>query len=345
MISDVPGGRSSGCRNSRQKRPDLGTNTSRLVQTELFALQRTEKLIGRTKKKPKLPPYVVLKFDPPEWHVKVSFPTRQKDSKGRTVYEQMTRRCLPETKERAAEIVAFLRAEYKKHLDSGISKQEAPTVTAFLEYFLSQKRRSVSARTADDYQKLYNSHIKDTSFSKRRLAEVSPINVQDLYNGLEVSGSQARKIHVFLSMAFTQAVAWEKISRNPATGSILPAYERQETLSLTDDEVRRVIPVCREDDEFIMFDFDLETGLRPQELLAIRWSDLEIEKFRVHVRQAIAFAIRGMGNLVKLPKTSKSRRTVEFSPEVAERLKRHRENYLKRLDDSDPRSKSRSCCD
>lgn len=284
------------------------------------------------RKKPKLPPYVTLKFSPPQWHVRLSFPTDRKDFKGRTIYEQMSRRCLPETPEQAALVVESLRAEYER-IRAAVVPADVTSLGSYLEYFLTQKQRSVGARTADDYNKLYRAHIKGTPFSERPLTELTPIDVQTFYGSLNASGSAIRKVHVLLSMALTQAVAWEKISRNPAAGAMLPIYERRETVSMTDREVAAIIKICRENDEFIMFDLGLETGLRPQELLAVRWSDIDLSRLKVHVRQAIAFGISGFGDIVKLPKTSKSVRTVEISSEVAARLKVHRANYEKHLND------------
>jgi integrase len=285
-------------------------------------------------RKKKLPPYVTLKFDPPQWHVRISFPTNERDSKGRVVYEQLTRRCIPETAEQAELIVEHLRAEHRRAMQH--TRVETSTVQAFLEYFLTQKKRAVGVRTADDYQKIYEHHIRGSRLAGVELSALSPLHIQSFYSGLGdrgVSGARIEKVHRFLSMAFAQAVAWKRVESNPTYKAVLPAFDRQETAAMSDVEIQAILDASRARDDFFVFELALETGLRPQELLAVRWQDVDARQGKLHVRQAIAFGIRGQGNVIKLPKTSASRRTVELSEAVIVRLAEHRAHYQKRLDE------------
>jgi hypothetical protein len=63
----------------------------------------------RKKHTQKLPPYVFLKHG--DWYVKLQLPTTRRDAKGRIVDVTITRKCSPETSERAALIVAAIKGQ------------------------------------------------------------------------------------------------------------------------------------------------------------------------------------------------------------------------------------------
>jgi integrase len=67
----------------------------------------------------------------------------------------------------------------------------------------------------------------------------------------------------------------------------------------------------------------LTTGLRPGELCALRWSDLNIETGTISVQQSVQ-RIKGMGRVVRQPKTAGSRRPIVLDADVIALLRRHR---------------------
>jgi integrase len=276
------------------------------------------------KKKIKLPPYVVLKHGG-EWHVRLSFKTKLRDDKGRIVYEQTTRRCVPETAERAAEIVAALRSQYQA---VQIAPTESQTLDQFLQAFLESKKLTITLRTYEDYESLFDRYINGTDIASRMIESLRPRDVQKFYAELSargVSPSMIRKVHVLLSMAFKRAVLWDELPKNPCDDVMLPAVVLQESLAMTQDEARRFIVACRSDPEFFIFEFGLMTGLRPQELLAVRWGDIDFKTKTVKIRQAIAFTSRGAE--IKTPKTKTSVRTVSFDDRIHARLIEHKTLY------------------
>jgi integrase len=98
-------------------------------------------------------------------------------------------------------------------------------------------------------------------------------------------------------------------------------------------EMKRFAAACRRDDRFIMFELGLETALRPQELLAVRWSDVDLPRRRLRVRQAVTTGFTTHKTELKEPKTAGSKRTVGFSEAMRERLKRQKEIVEARLKD------------
>ena len=62
------------------------------------------------------------------------------------------------------------------------------------------------------------------------------------------------------------------------------------------------------------------TGLRLEEVLGLRWEDIDIEHMRLSVRRAVVHADRNKPE-IKAPKTVSSRRTIPITEEFVEEMK------------------------
>ncbi len=67
----------------------------------------------------------------------------------------------------------------------------------------------------------------------------------------------------------------------------------------------------------------LATGLRRGELLALRWSDIDLDRRELRVRRTVR-EIPGQGSVVMEPKTPRSRRPVALSEQAVGVLRSHR---------------------
>lgn len=265
-----------------------------------------------------LPRYVVIKKG--QWHVRRVFATTERDAKGRIVYEEITRRCDPETKERVKEVSDFIESEYR---NAKIDRTKVPTLTEFTRTFLAAKKLSVARRTYEMADDLFTRFVEHSSLGRLPLPEVKALDIQTFYSALMSRGYSAntvRKIHTFLSTVFNQALKWESVVRSPCRGVLLPKAESREIRVMDQDEARRFIAACRTSDRFIVFEFALETGLRPGEYLALRWAD--IDGNTVRVRQSLSQGLKGGGYEMNEPKTKGSRRTIKISNHLRSRLDR-----------------------
>jgi integrase len=296
----------------------------------------------KTRTKAKLPQYVVVKHNPPEWHVRRLFKTDERDEKGRIKYIQVTRRCLPETEERAREISEAIEDEYKSTL-AGSEPEKLPTVGEYIERYLAAKKNSVARRTYEHDEDLYRRYVKGTRFSHTSLQDLEPTDVQDLIDELQtggVSATMTRKLHVFISSAFNQAVKWKRLEANPAAGAIVPKSKRTEKTAMSKTEVARFLQVCQSQPDYLIFEFALKTGMRPQEFIAIPWRNVDLSAGKARVTQAVATGFRGGGFEMKDPKTDAAHRTIAIGEELVERLREHRSHQLQQIEDLKKRAKS-----
>lgn len=153
--------------------------------------------------------------------------------------------------------------------------------------------------------------------------------MQALYRKKTDSGLAPRTvnyIHATLHKALEQAVKWRLIPYNVSDAAVKPRQERRETVALTLDQVYAFLDAAREaGDRFeALYITAVFTGMRPGELLALRWADLVLDgpEPEARVRRSLSKDEHGR-RVFKRTKTEKGR-SVSLMPEVVEALRAHR---------------------
>lgn len=269
--------------------------------------------------KKKLPPYVVKKGE--DWYVRIFRPTEEFYENGKRVYQQFKQKCEPKTPERALEILASLRLQAEP--------RPRELVGEFLESFLETKQGSVTQRTYEHYLSTLEK-IKTYGLARLPLASIDNLTIQKYYDKLkkEMTPDGVHRIHTLLTMAFKAAVRWKLITENPCTGSVR-ARRSQKPIDIIPN-ITKFSKVVRE--KYPVLAFALETGMRPGEYLALRWSDIDLKQGTATVARAVTFI--GKGYEYKEPKTRAGSRTVHLSEVLCEVLAAHRlkqEQEIERL--------------
>ena len=100
----------------------------------------------------------------------------------------------------------------------------------------------------------------------------------------------------------------------------IPEFESK---PFTLEEARVFLEAVKEDRLAALYTLALGTGLRQGECLALRWSDLDLERGTVSVKHTLA-RTQEHGLVLQSPKTRKSKRVVYLPPFVIESLREHR---------------------
>lgn len=128
-----------------------------------------------------------------------------------------------------------------------------------------------------------------------------------------------------LSSALKHAVKQDMLHRNPADAVELPRQERKEMMAMTPEEGGRFLAAVKETRFAALFTFALTTGIRPQEYLGLKWSDVDMIKGTATVRRAIVWSQKkGIGWHFDEPKTSRSRRTIPLPASTVKALAEHK---------------------
>lgn len=179
---------------------------------------------------------------------------------------------------------------------------------------------------------LITNHVKPT-LGRIKLKNVNALHLQGLYrdrldSGL--SGSTVQKIHHVMHKAFSQAVKWDLIVRNPADAVKVPTASTKEMHPLSAPEARQLLEAARGDRLEAFYVLALHTGMRSGELLGLKWADVDLNNATIRVRRTLTRVGNGRRLALGEPKTRKSRRTVRLTQRATEALISHRARQAKK---------------
>jgi integrase len=140
-----------------------------------------------------------------------------------------------------------------------------------------------------------------------------------------LSASRVHDVHVVISGALGLAARWGWLPFNPAL-VVRPESGRGQPRTVpTAEQVGQLFAVVADDPEFTAFlRLSATTGLRPGEICALRWSDLDLEAAEVSVNANIV-TTKGLpdGYLRKPPKSEHGARVLALDPGTVEALRAH----------------------
>jgi integrase len=221
-------------------------------------------------------------------------------------------------------------------------QREVLTLGAYLDRWLAEAvKPSVRETTYDGYSDLLIRYVR-LALGEKALAEITPPDVQALYNSMKERGLSTRLIqytHAVLRSALKQAVGWQLIGLNPADYTKRPKADSDELETAEVSKVRVLdaeqaevfIKAAKSDPMGAALIFALATGARPEEYLALRWSDVDFEKGEVRIQRVVQWHRKAVGGGFYFlpPKTKKSRRTLRVSESVLKALQTHRREQMR----------------
>jgi integrase len=181
----------------------------------------------------------------------------------------------------------------------------------------------VSARTGERYRQLLDHarrHLGD-----RQLQKLRPADLAALYATLARAGSAPRTIshvHSVVFQALRQAKIWGVIRDNVAEAVKAPPVPDQELPILQPDRARELLEVLRDHPLYLIAALALATGMRRNEILALRWQDVDLDTGRLRVELSLEETTTH-GIRFKAPKTRNGRRTISLPAHVVADLKAH----------------------
>jgi integrase len=146
-------------------------------------------------------------------------------------------------------------------------------------------------------------------------------------SGGGLSMASVNHVHTALNKLFNDAERKGLITKNVVRLSTRPTLTAAraagpEMSVWTPDELARFLESIEGNRNAAMFRLLALTGMRRGELVALRWSDLDLARRTMTVNQAVT-VVDGV-EVVSAPKTRRSRRVVDLDPVTVEALQRHR---------------------
>ena len=215
------------------------------------------------------------------------------------------------------------------------------TVKRQLEHWIENvHKNAIRPSTYAEYRRTIDKHIIP-ELGHLKLQQLTVNRVEAFYtrkaeDGL--SASSLKQIHKVLRQALDHAVRSNLLSRNVCdiAKKALPRQTRYEIKPLTQEQAQALVSAARGRHLEALFILAIMTGMRKGELLALRWSDIDLDNgyLQVHhtLRRVSTRGYTGSGPKTKLtesePKTTSSRRKIVLPPFLVDVLKKHRIRQL-----------------
>ncbi len=220
-------------------------------------------------------------------------------------------------------------------LDTGtFMRPGKTTLAAFLEkYIHDYARPNLSPRTTEGYESIFTQHIIP-KLGSIPIMQLRPEHIQQYYSETMASGRSngkggltahtVRHHHMALHRALEIAVKWGLLIRNPVDVIDPPRFQRVEMHVMNEDNINHFLETARPTRYYPLFYLALFTGMRRSELLALRWSDVDLYLCQISVNRTL-HCLKDRSLVFRAPKTAKGRRTVALSPSAAIMLRQHKE--------------------
>jgi integrase len=190
------------------------------------------------------------------------------------------------------EVTRKVRALEKARTDGAVTDAgRAPILEQWLDDWLASSSLRVRSSTLAGYQVDIRKHIVP-AIGRHRLDRLLPEHIEHLYlmmlakDGIGVGS--VHHVRRTLSKALNDAKARGRISRNPVSLAHTPRYTPPDIQPLTTAEARKILVAASDELNGCAFIIALSLGLRRGEVLALHWSDLDLEVRRLTVGQSLS---------------------------------------------------------
>jgi integrase len=192
-------------------------------------------------------------------------------------------------------------------------------------------RDTVRSSTYASYERMVNNHLIP-GVGHVKLSRLKPADLQRLYRekldgDASKSGLSTRTVrymHTIAKKALRDAVRMEMLPRNPADAVDPPKLVQEEMHPMSAEQVKALLGAASER-LAVLYTVAVHTGMRPGELLALRWNDVDLEASPATARVNRS---RSTSGEISEPKTVRSRRRIELSAAAISTLKAHRKRQL-----------------
>jgi integrase len=246
------------------------------------------------------------------------------------------------------------RKELRKLIRSGDTGEHVTpnktTVAAWVDQWLNagapgRRKKKVSQRTLERYEQLLNTHVKP-KLGARPLQQLQATEIDKLYSDMAEAATIAARtqhhVHVVLGACLATAARKGLLVANPmlrveqvpsvspSPVSDLDADADQDDIGegLTETELAALITGFKSSTIFPIVALAAATGARRNEILALRWTDLDIEKRTLRIERAWE-PTKKFGLRLKPPKTARGLRTIDLDDAIVSMLIGLRETNLR----------------
>ena len=212
------------------------------------------------------------------------------------------------------------------------------TVGAWIDQWIEagapgRKKKRVGQRTLERYEELLRVHVTPR-LGSRPIQQLRATEIDELYGVLETKMAPMTLHHVHVTFNSCLSTAERKglLVANPMKRAekVPSAGESDHGIALDETELSALVNGFKSASTYSIIALDAATGARRNEILAFRWSDLDVAKKTLRVERAIEVT-KKYGVRYKQPKTARGLRTIALDDGTLAMLLRERDKHLRIL--------------
>ncbi len=183
------------------------------------------------------------------------------------------------------------------------------TVAEFMQQWVESQYGDDQSSTRRFYRNAIKNHIVP-ALGNIKAANLTTKSIEALLRDMTAKGLGAGTIHsakATLSAAYNDAVRLGELPRNPVKGVKVPNIQVKSTKPIPQREWEKIYKETL-NDPYLQARMEVAgmLGLRPGEVLALKWSDLDIEAKSLRIERQVQ-RIKGRGLEIKAVKQKKER--------------------------------------
>lgn len=222
---------------------------------------------------------------------------------------------------------AIMRRMIQEIESGGIAAPSAMTVGDWMVKWLGEFRPNIETTTREGYQEKIDNYIVPV-LGKIPLKDLRTESIQCWVNGLSQRGLTAKTVRNafnILNPALKKAVVLRMIPHNPSEGVELPKLVHPEVSIYDTALCKRALQAARGTDMYLIVLLEVMTGLRRGELVALKWSHIDLDSEVIHICENTVRA--NGGTITKQPKSKAGNRSIAIGSEVVEELRQAKAEY------------------
>lgn len=171
-------------------------------------------------------------------------------------------------------------------MSSNSARPGADTFETYLARWLEHMRPRVRQTTWERYEILVRPHVVPR-IGRVRLDKLRAHHVQRVVDEMleTLAPGTAHKRYAVMASSLTQAVRWRLLSVSPATGVAPPRVPRPELRVPSTAEMRTLMDATADTPWGLPVLIAATTGMRRSEVLALRWSDVDLDAGTASIRR------------------------------------------------------------
>lgn len=200
------------------------------------------------------------------------------------------------------------------------------TVAELFEVWLARREATLAANTHERYDALTRKHVIPV-IGAMKLADVEPAHIDKVYVSMRARGLSERTclhVHRTLHTSFGFAVRYLRAVPENVVGRVqTPRARPRENEAFSISQIQLVLEAAKDSRLEVPVLVSALTGLRRGELLALKWTNVDLDRGSIFVVEALEQTAR-FGVRFKEPKSRSSRRQLPIPDELVTVLQEHR---------------------